>query len=55
MQVSGKNGTTYDEMVQLDLLYSRRIAPLTDLTILYKTIPVVRAQVKELPLADHVE
>jgi lipopolysaccharide/colanic/teichoic acid biosynthesis glycosyltransferase len=54
-QVSGKNGTTYDEMVQLDLLYSRRISPLTDLTILYKTIPVVRAQVNELPLADHVE
>ncbi|MCX6866574.1 MAG: sugar transferase [Verrucomicrobia bacterium] len=54
-QVSGKNGTTYDEMVQLDLLYSRRISPLTDLTILFKTIPVVRAQVNELPLADHVE
>jgi lipopolysaccharide/colanic/teichoic acid biosynthesis glycosyltransferase len=54
-QVSGKNGTTYDEMVQLDLLYSRKMSPLTDLMILFKTIPAVRSQVRGLPPADQVE
>jgi len=51
-QVSGKNGTTYDEMVRLDLRYSLNMTPLADLSILLKTIPVVLAQVKERPRAE---
>ena len=51
-QVSGKNRTTYDEMVQLDLRYSRNLTPLTDLSILLKTIPAVLAQVHERPRTE---
>jgi len=51
-QVSGKNGTTYDEMVRLDLRYSLNMTPLADLSILLKTIPAVLAQVKERPRAE---
>ncbi len=54
-QVSGKNGTTYDEMVQLDLQYSRKITPLNDLSILFKTIPTFVSQVKEQPPAGITE
>ena len=50
-QVSGKNRTTYDEMVRLDLQYSQRMTPLTDVSILLKTIPTVLAQIKERPRA----
>jgi len=51
-QVSGKNRTTYDEMVQLDLRYSLNMTPLADLSILLKTIPAVLAQVNERPRAE---
>jgi lipopolysaccharide/colanic/teichoic acid biosynthesis glycosyltransferase len=50
-QVSGKNGTTYDEMVQLDIRYSEAITPLTDLKIVLKTIPTVLSQLRERPPA----
>lgn len=51
-QVSGKNRTTYDEMVQLDLRYAENMTPLADLSIMLKTIPVVLAQVNERPSAS---
>ena len=54
-QVSGKNGTTYDEMVQLDLRYSENMTPLTDLSIILKTLPVVLMQVSERPSAERAE
>ena len=54
-QVSGKNSTTYDEMVQLDLRYSLKMTPLTDVSILLKTIPTVLAQIKERPRAEPAE
>ena len=54
-QVSGKNETTYDEMVQLDLRYSLNMTPLTDLSILLKTIPAVLAQFKARPPAERGE
>jgi lipopolysaccharide/colanic/teichoic acid biosynthesis glycosyltransferase len=54
-QVSGKNGTTYDEMVQLDLRYSLNMTPLTDMSILLKTIPVVLAQITGRPRAERAE
>jgi lipopolysaccharide/colanic/teichoic acid biosynthesis glycosyltransferase len=46
-QVSGKNKTTYDEMVQLDLAYAMRMSPWQDLRILVRTLPVIVSQVRE--------
>jgi exopolysaccharide production protein ExoY len=43
-QVSGKNKTTFKEMVRLDIDYSRRRSLALDLEIIFKTIPVVLAQ-----------
>jgi lipopolysaccharide/colanic/teichoic acid biosynthesis glycosyltransferase len=47
-QVSGKNKTTFTEMMRLDVAYTRRRSPLADLKILFKTIPTVIGQVKEM-------
>jgi exopolysaccharide production protein ExoY len=54
-QVSGKNRTTYDQMVELDLRYTQKMTPLGDLAIILKTIPAVLAQVKERPRAERAE
>ncbi len=40
-QVSGKNRTTFDQMVQLDIEYSKRLGVLLDLTIIFNTLPVI--------------
>src|SRR5262249_13606103 len=40
-QVSGRNGTTFEQMVTLDLEYIRKASLALDLFILMKTIPVV--------------
>jgi len=42
-QVSGKNETTFDEMLKLDLQYVNRQSILFDCTIMLKTIPTVVA------------
>jgi lipopolysaccharide/colanic/teichoic acid biosynthesis glycosyltransferase len=44
-QVSGKNQTTFSEMIDLDMQYVRTQSPLLDLKILLKTIPVVVAEI----------
>lgn len=44
-QVSGKNKTTFSEMIRFDIEYSRRCNLLLDLEIIFKTIPVLLAQV----------
>jgi len=46
-QVSGKNKTTFKEMIQLDIDYSRRRSLGLDLEIIFKTVPVLLAQVKD--------
>ena len=43
-QVSGKNRTTFDEMIQLDIDYSRNKSPCFDLMIIVKTIPALMIQ-----------
>jgi lipopolysaccharide/colanic/teichoic acid biosynthesis glycosyltransferase len=43
-QVSGKNRTTFDEMVLLDLAYIRRRSPLLDAIILLRTPAALLAQ-----------
>jgi lipopolysaccharide/colanic/teichoic acid biosynthesis glycosyltransferase len=46
-QVSGKNKTTFSEMIRFDIEYSRRCNPLLDLEIIFKTVPVLLAQMME--------
>ncbi|MFN7139540.1 MAG: sugar transferase [Limisphaerales bacterium] len=47
-QVSGKNRTTFNEMVDLDIYYARYCSLSLDLKILARTIWVIGAQIGEL-------
>lgn len=47
-QVSGKNKTTFTEMMRLDNAYVRKQSLMRDVTILFKTIPAVWKQIKEM-------
>jgi lipopolysaccharide/colanic/teichoic acid biosynthesis glycosyltransferase len=44
-QVSGKNRTTFKEMVRFDIAYSRRVSPWTDFKILAKTAPAICVEI----------
>jgi lipopolysaccharide/colanic/teichoic acid biosynthesis glycosyltransferase len=46
-QVSGKNRTTFNEMVQLDIEYAERSNLWLDLRILFKTLPALWQQSRE--------
>jgi len=46
-QVSGKNRTTFDEMIRLDIRYSRKSSLWLDLQIMVKTLPALLAQCRE--------
>jgi exopolysaccharide production protein ExoY len=46
-QVSGKNHTTFDEMICLDIQYSRNLSPWSDIGIMLRTLPVLVAQTRE--------
>ena len=46
-QVSGKNKTTFPEMVALDIRYARNLSLGQDLRILFRTFPVIIEQTKE--------
>jgi lipopolysaccharide/colanic/teichoic acid biosynthesis glycosyltransferase len=50
-QVSGKNRTTFDQMVRLDIEYSQRLSLWLDLQILFKTVPALWGQYCDLRLA----
>jgi exopolysaccharide production protein ExoY len=43
-QVSGKNKTTFSEMIRLDIEYAHRSSLWLDLEIIFKTIPVLLSQ-----------
>jgi len=45
-QVSGKNNTSFKQMIRLDITYSRRLSLGEDLRILFKTVPAIIAQAK---------
>jgi exopolysaccharide production protein ExoY len=45
-QVSGKNRTTFEEMIDLDIHYARNKSLLLDLKIILKTIPAIISQNK---------
>ena len=46
-QVSGKNRTTFNEMMRLDIEYARRKTLWFDLLIMLKTLPAIAGQVLE--------
>ena len=48
-QVSGKNRTTFKEMMRLDIGYARKQAFLLDVMIVLKTIPAIVVQVADRP------
>ena len=47
-QVSGKNRTTFAEMVRLDIAYSRQRSPALDFRIVLRTIPALFAQLSDM-------
>jgi exopolysaccharide production protein ExoY len=46
-QVSGKNHTTFDEMIRLDIEYSKDLSLWSDIGVILKTVPVLIAQTQE--------
>jgi lipopolysaccharide/colanic/teichoic acid biosynthesis glycosyltransferase len=46
-QVSGKNRTTFNEMIRLDIEYSERVSLWLDLKIIIKTLPAILQQCRE--------
>lgn len=50
-QVSGKNRTTFDQMVRLDIEYGQRLNLWLDLQILVRTVPALWGQYCDLRLA----
>lgn len=46
-QVSGKNKTTFRQMVALDIAYSRNLSLWQDVSILFRTFPVILEQTAE--------
>lgn len=46
-QVSGKNRTTFKQMIRLDIAYARRLSPWLDLKIMLQTLPAIVGQVKD--------
>lgn len=47
-QVSGKNKTTFNEMINLDIYYANHASFLFDLKIMTRTFPVLFGQVREM-------
>jgi len=52
-QVNGKNKTTFTEMMNLDIFYTRHMSLWLDLTIMAKTFPVILAQLIEIHGVRH--
>ena len=46
-QVSGKNRTTFDEMVQLDIAYGKRVSLVKDVEIILRTVPALWIQMSD--------
>jgi lipopolysaccharide/colanic/teichoic acid biosynthesis glycosyltransferase len=46
-QVSGKNRTTFSEMIDLDVRYTREFSPWLDFKIIFMTLPCLLMQVQE--------
>lgn len=50
-QVNGKNKTTFNEMIVMDLFYLKNLSILLDLKIMFKTCAVIAGQLVESRLA----
>jgi hypothetical protein len=46
-QVNGKNKTTFNEMIVMDLFYLKNLSILLDLKIMFKTCAVIAGQLVE--------
>lgn len=46
-QVNGKNRTTFNEMVAMDIFYTENMSLLLDLNIIWKTIPAILRQTRD--------
>lgn len=46
-QVTGKNRTTFEEMIDLDIAYTRRLSLAGDLSIMFRTVGVLLRQLME--------
>lgn len=44
-QVSGKNRTTFDEMIRLDIRYAEKLSFFSDVAIILKTVPALCSQI----------
>ncbi len=47
-QVSGKNRTTFEQMIGFDVYYARNKSLMMDLKIIFKTVPAIVNQTKDL-------
>src|SRR6266446_5449322 len=54
-QVSGKNKTTFSEMIAMDIFYARNMSVWLDVKIILKTIPALIEQTLEGPQAHEIE
>jgi lipopolysaccharide/colanic/teichoic acid biosynthesis glycosyltransferase len=54
-QVSGKNQTTFNEMIRYDITYARNKSLRLDVGIIARTIPALVAQVRELRASRRTE
>jgi lipopolysaccharide/colanic/teichoic acid biosynthesis glycosyltransferase len=52
-QVNGKNKTTFAEMIDMDIFYSKNMSLGLDLLIMIKTIPAILQQVREARTRSH--
>lgn len=54
-QVNGKNRTTFNEMIAMDIFYTKNMALSLDLAIIWKTIPAIVRQALESAAATRAE
>jgi lipopolysaccharide/colanic/teichoic acid biosynthesis glycosyltransferase len=54
-QVKGKNKTTFTEMVQMDIWYTRNLSPWLDLAIMVRTLPAIAVQLLETRIFTRAE
>jgi lipopolysaccharide/colanic/teichoic acid biosynthesis glycosyltransferase len=53
-QVNGKNKTTFTEMIDMDIYYTKKMSVWLDLAIMVKTLPALTAQVIESRMSARV-
>jgi lipopolysaccharide/colanic/teichoic acid biosynthesis glycosyltransferase len=54
-QVNGKNKTTFTEMINMDISYTKKMSLWLDLTIMLRTLPAVMAQVLEARIGTRLQ